>query len=428
MRGSHVLYVTMLMLVALSGLLAVWVFHLGDGRDLVSYTISTVGFCVALLALFIAARTYASIDSVNDISKMDGNVLDNSNYVTSLPELIIRYKAGTGTALSDEIFESIEQKLRRESHTAVLFADTVQYMVDLVVLFPAIYGTSNQEKQRYRERMRVILAEVARRRDAFRSISKGNLIQIGESIKLFKAVVSYQDFVADGNFDIHAELLHVRGPVLRNPVTRTVYYNYLGLYYNKKAMHLIERELPRDTGGILSIDGLAAARKSASGMPPGHREEVVTYLRSACQQFDKAIAVSSEDFMWPGFIKYNMGRTLYFLGLFGQTADEWPRLMDEAIRSRSRLNMLIDEVLSNAGRVEDTHLRKFFQHQEELARLVNVNISLANAAAGSGDGRVIYKGVDLADLESSRPAPSEGAMQFSVVRDYWDAILKAISR
>ncbi|MGN5183968.1 hypothetical protein ACTG1Y_17625 [Aeromonas veronii] len=254
MKRTNIFYATVFILVLLSFCFAIWIHYLNEGKDLLNFTISIVGFCIALLALFIAVRTYTSIDSVNNISKMDGNILDNENYVTSLPEIISQFKSQGEKDLDRTIFDSIEYKLKKESHTAVLFADTLQYMIDLIVIFPAVFNASETDRGSYKQRMNRILKSIDERREILYSISKGNSIQITESIKLFKAVVSYQNLVADGNFNIHADLLHVRGPILRNPVTKTIYHNYLGLYYNKKGMHLLRQSLAIGSKDILSID------------------------------------------------------------------------------------------------------------------------------------------------------------------------------
>jgi hypothetical protein len=362
-----------------------------------------VGFFIALLALFIAVRTYTSIDSVNNISKMDGNVLDNERYVTSLPELISQYKSKNEKDLDEELFESIEQKLKRDSNTAVLFADTLQYLADLIVLFPAVFNAANTDKKRYKKRMDRILKNIDRQRDILQSISKGNSIQITETIKLFKAVVSYQSFVANGNFNIHADLLHVRGPILRNPVTKTIYHNYLGLYYNKKGMHLLKESLSMGVRDILSIDGLDVVRSNIDSCSPSVIEEVVMYLRSACEQFDRALEISSEDVMWPGFINYNKARTLYFMNLLSESEESWIVVMDDAIKSRSRLNRLIDEVLTvnQAGKacVIDTHLRQFFLYQEELARVMKLNLMLSDGGDKSKTLPILYRGFNIESVK-----------------------------
>lgn len=431
MRTSKMLYFTILLLVLLSAFLAVWVYDLKEGKDLLSFTISTVSFCIAVLALFITVRTYTSIDSVNNISKMEGNILDNENYVTSLPELINQFKSQNENTLEKEIFDSIEHKLKKESETAVLFADTLQYIIDLIVLFPAVFNASETNKVLYKKRMDTILSEVDRRCEILHSVSKGNSIQITETIKLFKAVVSYQSFVADDNFNIHADLLHVRGPILRNPVTKTIYHNYLGLYYNKKGMHLLRESLNMNSVDILSIDGLELAQKNTNTIEPSILEEVSMYLKSAAEQFDKALKVSSEDVMWPGFINYNKARTVYFLSLLSNTKLNWLDILDEAIESRSRLNRLIDEILmidrSKPANIVSTHLREFFLYQEELARTVKLNILLSNNLTRQNNAPIIYKGINISDISNEKLTDLFVSIQkFSTVSIYQEKIISRL--
>ncbi|MEN8634432.1 hypothetical protein R0J93_03510 [Pseudoalteromonas sp. SIMBA_148] len=431
MRTSKMLYFTILLLVLLSAFLAVWVYDLKEGKDLLSFTISTVSFCIAVLALFITVRTYTSIDSVNNISKMEGNILDNENYVTSLPELINQFKSQDENTLEKEIFDSIEHKLKKESETAVLFADTLQYVIDLIVLFPAVFNASETNKVLYKKRMDTILSEVDRRCEILHSVSKGNSIQITETIKLFKAVVSYQSFVADDNFNIHADLLHVRGPILRNPVTKTIYHNYLGLYYNKKGMHLLRESLNMNSVDILSIDGLELAQKNINTIEPSILEEVSMYLKSAAEQFDKALKVSSEDVMWPGFINYNKARTVYFLALLSNSELNWLDILDEAIESRSRLNRLIDEILmidrSKPANIVSTHLREFFLYQEELARTVKLNILLSNNLTRQNNAPILYKGVNISDISNEKLTGLFVSIQkFSTVSTYQEKIISRL--
>ena len=431
MRTSKMLYFTILLLVLLSAFLAVWVYDLKEGKDLLSFTISTVSFCIAVLALFITVRTYTSIDSVNNISKMEGNILDNENYVTSLPELINQFKSQNENTLEKEIFDSIEHKLKKESETAVLFADTLQYIIDLIVLFPAVFNASETNKVLYKKRMDTILSEVDRRCEILHSVSKGNSIQITETIMLFKAVVSYQSFVADDNFNIHADLLHVRGPILRNPVTKTIYHNYLGLYYNKKGMHLLRESLNMNSVDILSIDGLELAQKNINTIEPSILEEVSMYLKSAAEQFDKALKVSSEDVMWPGFINYNKARTVYFLALLSNSELNWLDILDEAIESRSRLNRLIDEILmidrSKSANIVSTHLREFFLYQEELARTVKLNILLSNNLTRQNNAPIIYKGINISDISNEKLTGLFASIQkFSTVSTYQEKIISRL--
>lgn len=432
MKRTNILYITIFLLVLFSGCLAIWVYYLKEGKDLLNFTISIVGFFIALLALFIAVRTYTSIDSVNNISKMDGNILDNERYVTSLPELISQYKSKNEKDLDEELFESIERKLKRDSNTAVLFADTLQYLVDLIVLFPAVFNAAETDKKRYKKRMDRILKNIDRQRDILQSISKGNSIQITETIKLFKAVVSYQSFVVNGNFNIHADLLHVRGPILRNPVTKTIYHNYLGLYYNKKGMHLLKESLSMGSRDILSIDGLDCVRSNIDSCSPSVIEEVIMYLRFACEQFDRALEISSEDVMWPGFINFNKARTLYFMNLLSESKESWICVMDDAVKSRSRLNRLIDEVLTvnQAGKacVTDTHLRQFFLYQEELARVMKLNLMLYDRGNKSKTSPIVYRGSNIKNVKKEELMKLfVDVDSFPLVKSYQEKIVETLA-
>lgn len=279
--------------------------------------------------------------------------------------------------------------------------------------------------------MESILNNIDKRRKILYSISKGNSIQITESIKLFKAVVAYQRFVSDGNFNIHADLLHVRGPILRNPVTKTIYHNYLGLYYNKKGMHLLRESLKIESTDMLSIKGLNLINTKLASLSPPIREEITMYLTSACKQFDKAIDISKEDVMWPGFINYNKSRTLYFLNLLSTIDNNWLDIIDDAIDSRSRLNRLIDEILTtnskNHTTITNTHLRQFFLYQEELARMVKLNMLLAEKNKNSNASPIVYRGLDINNIHIDDLKKSFIATNcFPIIKSYQDMIIETL--
>lgn len=415
-------YIIVILIILASTGLAIWVYNIREGKDILNFTISVVGFAIALLALFIAIRTYLSIDSVDNMGKMDGNVLDNENYVTSAAELILEYQEEEEEGLGKDIFKNIKYKLIKESSTAAQFADTLQYMVDLIIFFPAVYNAKNTNRKEYDLEMEKILKMAEEKHEIIKFISKGNSIQIKETIKLFKGVTSYQKYVADNNFNVNADLLHVRGPILRNPVTRTVYHNYIGLYYNKKGMQLIRNALGAEKEDLLSIAVFKKAYKNITNVPNATREDIVLYLESACQQFDKAMLVCREDIAWPGFINYNKARTLYFLSLFnGNTNKEsWHTVMKNAIMARSKVNRLIDEVLES----EKTHLKEFFLYQEELARMVNLNLTYLDPNLEGAKKALLYQGTDLEGKSKSdieilfKDLPS-----FSIVKKYQDELL-----
>lgn len=391
MHTQRIFYGSMILLIILSAAFAIWIYFVQQGKDVLLFIVSIVSFSVALLALYISAKTYASIDGVNNIGKMEGNILDNQNYVTSVPELILEFTEKDEKLLDEAIFKSIEYKLKNESKTAVQFADTLQHIIDLIVFFPAVFNAKEINKKHYQKRMKFILKQIDEQRNIFKNISKGNSIQIDETIKLFKGVIAYQEFVSENNFNVDSDLLHVRGPILNNSVTKTIYHNYLGLYYNKKAMNLIREKLDMNSQDILSLRGLKKFKNELSSIKPSDIEKIKMYLDLADSQFDKALFVSAEDIMWPGFINYNKARTLYFLSIINNQENSWENIMKNAISARTSLNYLIEEVLSSHG--IPTHLKSFFLFQEELARLVNLNLLYS---LGKDKNRLcFYRGYDL---------------------------------
>ena len=50
--------------------------------NLIAFVASIFSILIALLAYHISVKTYVSIDAVNAISRMDGNVMENENYRT----------------------------------------------------------------------------------------------------------------------------------------------------------------------------------------------------------------------------------------------------------------------------------------------------------------------------------------------------------
>lgn len=395
MKTSKVLYGLFIFLIALSLAFAFVAYNWNPEKALVDFSVAVVGFIVALLALDIALRTYTSIDSVNAITKMDGNILDNERYVTSLPELLTSFTAVDSASLSEDLFESIENQLKAKTGSAIQLADTLQYLVDVIVIFPAIFNSDHARTDDYDKRMRGILKSLEKSQRKFVQISKGSSIQITEVIKLFKAVVSYQRVVASGRLNVHSDLLHVRGEILRNPVTRTVYNNYVGLYYNKKGMHTLQKALNESAVDLLSIDNLEELISSLDSLSSEDKEQAMMYFEFAKDSLEKALKISHDDIMWPGFINYNLGRTCFFLNLLSEGSIEWQSYMADAIKHRAILNRLIEDIFeehhheNNCQRLAP-HLRNFFYYQEELARLVSVNLMLVSHNIKRSD--ISYRG------------------------------------
>ena len=55
---------------------------------IITFSIGVMSLIISVVALIVALSTYFSIDSVNKISSMEGNVLCNENYNAEYPHLI----------------------------------------------------------------------------------------------------------------------------------------------------------------------------------------------------------------------------------------------------------------------------------------------------------------------------------------------------
>lgn len=201
-------------------------------------------------------KTYLSIDSVNVITKMEGNVLENENYVTSFTSLLKQYDMEDPDQVGEEIFKNLEKKFTKQSKTAIEFASSLQYFIDIIVFFPYLF---NSKDDTYRSkniiRMGKLLKLIEKRKNTLVSISTGNLILIEETVKLIRAIINYQKLVDERDM-VDSTLLEVKGTMLKNSVTQTVYYNYLGLYYYRKANHVLRRTISLDSMDVFSIEGL----------------------------------------------------------------------------------------------------------------------------------------------------------------------------
>lgn len=363
----YIIFVSVVL--ALGGALAFWLYKTRTQVDLTTFIVATLSALISLVALFVALQTYLSIDSVNNITKMDGNILDNEHYVTSIPEFVDKYKETDREELCRHIFSEIKQNLKKNSNTAVNFADTIQSMIDILVLLPALDMKSELKNKDSRKDIQWILSQVEKRSEEIQSISKGSSIQIREAVKLFLSVYEYQHSVENKRMLGSSGLLKVRAAMIRNPVSSTVYYNYLGLYYRKCTVQVI------DSGDKADVPSLRSWHEKRESLAGSEVERLRRYLNNSINAFQKAWSYSSEDPMWRGYILFNQARVAFIEHVFfgNSHADPFEK-MDEAISARATLNELISEVLGD--RDELTVLQKHYLYQEEYARELLVNYCL----------------------------------------------------
>ena len=100
-------------------------------------------------------------------------------------------------------------------------------------------------------------------------------------------------------------MLNIRGRMLTNSVSKTIYYDYLGLEYHKKALNKI-KEITKFSGEEFvkaNMDIISNFKYSQS-----EKMEINSYLKEAQNAFDNAILSSENDMLWKGYISFNKAR------------------------------------------------------------------------------------------------------------------------
>lgn len=351
------------------------IFNENTFSELILFSITILAFTISLFALHISVRTYISIDSVNAMTKMDGNILENENYRSDVVALIEKFdypdSAATGCALFDYLKSLFSAK---KEYSGIEFANNLQKTVDVIVLLPFVFNSADKDQLKNVKKTDELLKLIKTKFNKMNQLSNGTLILLEETIKLIESVTQYQK-LSNLNQNLTSSLMNVRGDMLKNSLSKTIYYNYRGLYFSNKALQLLKGK-SGISGDIYSIESLKHIKLNIKQLSNDSLEIILIYLKDGAKYYDQALSNIHDDIMWYAFIKYNIARNLFFYALIiGDYTDKrWLQEMNEAILYRRKLNLLLSDLLENKV---DNHLQKAFYHQELLARLVKVNFEFA---------------------------------------------------
>lgn len=341
--------------------------NINNGEPII-FIVTWLSFSISGLTFYYAIRTYYSIDSVNTLTRMDGNVLENRYYSIPFTSLVRTYRHFDSTRLQNQLFEELTMRFKKRSPRAIEFATNLQYFIDVIVVFPYLFQ-ANETSHRQMEK----LIQLVRKKELeFRSLSSGNLLLIEETVNLLDYIVTYQ-VARSKQQSIESTILDIRGNMFQNPVTQTVYQNYIGLYYLRTAMKLIQNSLPQKEMDLQSVEGLQYFVTNDQKTTSSTDEKIVLYLKQATTHFTAAFEVAQNDLLWESFIRYNRGRALFFLSHYDLNNDSWQEEMTQAIHARQRLVQLTQEVLSHSR----AHLADCFYDEYRLSTLTYFNFCLA---------------------------------------------------
>lgn len=272
-------------------------------NSIITLAIGLISFIMSVVALIFSVVTYISIDSVNALSSMEGNVLSNENYNAEYMLLVKTYAdCDTQVALREKLIQDANDFFQEHSRTCMEFTDTLQFLIDRLLWF-AYVDTKNPEST---AKIAELIEKLEKKYHDFNAISNGNQYVLREHIKLIKNVLNYQSIAHDGKeIDANGEMLNIRGRMLVNSVSKTIYYDYLGLEYYKKALERL-KEITKFSGEEFVKANME--KISTYQYSQGEKMELDGYLKEAQAAFDNAVLSSENDVLWKGYISFNKAR------------------------------------------------------------------------------------------------------------------------
>lgn len=337
--------------------------NLGDVNDeaRVTYMVTLISFIVSVVALLIALKTFFSIDSVNSITSMDGNVLENEHYSVSYPEAIHALSEAKDQEAFTNIVLSRMDFDRKPTHSCIEYADWLQKIIDNLVWLAYVDLNSDTYKKGWDKLNKGINRELTK----YNSLSNCIQYVLQEHIKMIETVMTYIKWSNEQEEEDLSKvsiLEDVRGGIIENPVSRTVYYDYLGLNYHKKARSLIMKQLnnklkegTRDFYKALNDLDFDEAKESTKA--------INAMLIRSLSAFDIASKSSVNDLLWDGYIKYNKVRVEILLSIIEKKSkDELKDIiteLKEVVRIREDIKLLYA--------TKGSYLEKKLQEEIDLA-------------------------------------------------------------
>lgn len=333
---------------------------------------TVISVWIAILAYHISIKTYVSIDAVNAISRMDGNVMENEGYRTNIVSHIKHFSSVEKDDVCKSLLTHIKSLFDHQHLiSGARLADNIQEVIDIIVLLPFIINSKDTTyaKNSIKE-IDLLIDNISRKIDSYEKISDGSCILMKESINLIKAVFSYQK-IKTLQESSDTTLMDVRGTMLKNAVSKTVYYNYMGLLHLTKATETLiqHTNLNLHHTNIYKIEALNKIKRLQSVDFP---EITTVYLETAIDHFRTAAHIIEGDVMWNSFIYFNIGRAEFLLNLVSDGAKgcNWITTMNNAINHRERLNLILKDVLNSKER--PSYFQRAFIGEEHKSRLMKM--------------------------------------------------------
>lgn len=412
-RSAFWYYMLTIAVVLLAVVICLRIFELDvfqpDGAvgELIPFIVSVISLLIAFLAFSISVKTYTSIDSVNSMTMMDGNIMENENYRTNIVLLLRALNEFDPDCFPKRKFR-LFKKAEKESMkpvtlymskvhaliegdftSGVRFADNIQKLMDYIIVLPYFINAKDIEVRKFAQKSaRELKVKLESEVLAFANLSEGSTVLLQENARLLGEILKLQT-KSDGekkeaeNKIDNVRITGVRGSMMKNPVSRTLYYDYAGLYYYNMALETMAESLRSTRKNMFTVAMIRQA-SNPDNLSDVAKHKTLMYLDLALSEFDKAIDVIGDDLMWKSMIYYNIARaTFYKMTVSGVASPDWERYIDEAIRFRTDLNYIIADAVNS-----DTYLVRAFKDEETLARMTKFLFRIALDKTAAGDPAV----------------------------------------
>ena len=355
-------------------------------NTVLGFGVGLVSLLVSVVALIFSVITYVSIDAVNALSSMEGNVLCNENYNAEYMLLVEQYDdCLTQLDLQKKLFYDLDDYLKKHGKTCMAFTDFLQYFLDRL-LWLAYLDTKRED---YQLSVVDIIEKIEKKYAEFNAISNGNQYVLREHIKLIKNILNYQSVSHEGKeLDANGKMLNIRGRMLVNAVSKTVYYDYLGLEYHKKALKKI-----REITGYTDEEFLSFNMDLISNFPymEEDKKEINLYLTQAKLAFEQATLSSENDVLWKGYISFNCARIDLLSYLVNNNFPEnWHQCLADAIDARYFVRKLFV-----AGDKVDSFLKLEFAKEHIYAEALSLSLKHYLSHDKKEKERLIQKAEEL---------------------------------
>lgn len=296
-------------------------------------------FVISFVAFVFSMVTYFSIDAVNSVTAMDGNVLENEDYAIAYEEMIDNFMdEADQKAFSKKLLKIV--RCPRKTKSCIIFADYLQNILDHIILFAYVDLNDNEIRKECDKLIKIIGDEA----NYYKKLSNGIKYQLDENVKLIAYIMDYQKARSKKQDWEFSKMENIRGNMLKNPISKILYYDYLGLDYRRKA------------GKILSaceyVKGEFESESMRAIMKYGYSEEDMKHINCLIERADmcfvKAQALARENILWEGYISYNKVRIeimKYLIGK-GQTKEYILAELDRIISVRENVEYLFSRTNS----------------------------------------------------------------------------------